>query len=391
MDGVSYEEILKALRDQILQSTVVIITSGERKEANAIFAILNAKGKHLASIDLIKNQIFSICDTTEPADYAEIKWNSIRNTLFSGNETIGMGSFFRHYWISKYSASSEKKLYDKFIKIIRPANEDTYKRFLDDLDKNSKYYMRIINPSRNDYNNRKEYFWLVQSLDYLSNCFNIVQTRIALMAVFEKKEEELLSVKKMKELIQFLEGFHFAYNAMLSRRANVLDSIYANFARKLRVCKTKEECIDRVDELINRLDLQFPSFDEFKKRFIQLTYSKQESPDNIKTKYVINRMESFYSKDRHEVFDEKGSIEHILPEENGGEALNIGNLILLECKLNNDARAFDYNSKKSIYLKSQYPWVIDFVNNHENWTNDDIGHRAIEMADIFYHNILGRK
>ena len=85
------------------------------------------------------------------------------------------------------------------------------------------------------------------------------------MAVFEKKEEELLSAKKMKELIQFLEGFHFAYNAMLSRRANVLDSIYANFARKLRVCKTKEECIDRVDELINRLDLQFPSFDEFKK------------------------------------------------------------------------------------------------------------------------------
>ena len=57
---------------------------------------------------------------------------------------------------------------------------------------NAKYYMQIVNPIRNDYDNRKEYYWLVQSLDYLSNKFNIVQIRIALIALFDAKERALL-------------------------------------------------------------------------------------------------------------------------------------------------------------------------------------------------------
>lgn len=185
VDSVSYEDILKALRDQVLKSLVVIISTEEREDANAIFEILNAKGKRLASVDLIKNQIFSVCNTTEPADFAEVTWNRIKRNLYSGDEAIGMSTYFRHYWISKYSTSSEKNLYDKFQKTIKPITENKYKEFLTDMEHNSMFYMRVTNPNRRDYDNRKEYFWLVQSLDYLSNKFNIVQTRIALMAVLD--------------------------------------------------------------------------------------------------------------------------------------------------------------------------------------------------------------
>ena len=48
VDNISYEDILKALRDQVLKSLVVIISTGDRKDANSIFEILNAKGKRLA-------------------------------------------------------------------------------------------------------------------------------------------------------------------------------------------------------------------------------------------------------------------------------------------------------------------------------------------------------
>ena len=83
-----------------------------------------------------------------------------------------MATFFRHYWISRYSQSSEKKLYDKFMSEIKPATDETYKKFLQDMEKNAKYYMQIVNPSRRDFQNRKQYFWLIQSLDYLSDKFN---------------------------------------------------------------------------------------------------------------------------------------------------------------------------------------------------------------------------
>jgi len=58
--------------------------------------------------------------------------------------------------------------------------------------------MQIVNPSRKDYQNKKQYFWLVQSLDYLSDKVNIVQIRIILMAVLEIKNRGLISMDKLK-------------------------------------------------------------------------------------------------------------------------------------------------------------------------------------------------
>ena len=391
VDSISYEDILKALRDQVLKSLVVIISTGERKDANSIFEILNAKGKRLASVDLIKNQIFSVSITTEPADFADVTWNRIKDILYSRNETVGMATFFRHYWVSKYSQSSEKQLYDKFMKKIVPANDETYKQFLQNMEKNAEYYMQIVSPSRTDYQNRKEYFWLVQSLDYLSDKFNIVQTRIALMAVLEIKERELITANKLKKLIQYLEGFHFVYNAVLSRKSNAFDSPYAGFARRLRGCQTKEQVNNCIEDLKSKLDKIYPSYNDFKSRFIQLKYSKQDTPDNMKVKYIINKMYCYFSNGKEETFPDNGSIEHILPESFGEAALNIGNLILLEVKLNNDAGQFTYSQKRNIYYsKSNYDWVRNFINENTSWDEENIITRAENMADIYYHEILER-
>lgn len=69
-----FVEILKALRDQILNTTFVSISTDDSKQANSIFEILNAKGKSLAHIDLIKNKIFETLTDVEPADFAEEQW-----------------------------------------------------------------------------------------------------------------------------------------------------------------------------------------------------------------------------------------------------------------------------------------------------------------------------
>ena len=45
------------MRDQVLNTTFVSISTKERKQANMIFEILNAKGKNLSGVDLIKNKI----------------------------------------------------------------------------------------------------------------------------------------------------------------------------------------------------------------------------------------------------------------------------------------------------------------------------------------------
>lgn len=50
----SYIDILKIIRDQLLRSYVIGISTDDKEYANMIFEILNAKGKELASVDLIK-------------------------------------------------------------------------------------------------------------------------------------------------------------------------------------------------------------------------------------------------------------------------------------------------------------------------------------------------
>lgn len=70
----------------------------------------------------------------------------------------------------------------------------------------------------------------------------------------EVKERELITMSKFKNLVQYLEGFHFIYNAILSRRANVVDSPCASSARKLRKCQTKEQVDKCIEDLKNKLN-----------------------------------------------------------------------------------------------------------------------------------------
>ena len=181
--SLSEVEILKALRDQILNSTFVSISTTDRDQANKIFEILNAKGKRLAHIDLIKNKIFERLNKVEPADFADESWKNLKSILSSGKESVGLATFYQHFWASKYKRVYSNKLYEAFNTTIAK-NEVAYVQFLQDLLDNAKIYMQIVNPKREDYDNRKEYFSIVQSLNCINNYFNVVQARISLLELF---------------------------------------------------------------------------------------------------------------------------------------------------------------------------------------------------------------
>ena len=388
INNLSRVDILKALRDQVLNTTFVSISTTDRNQANKIFEILNAKGKKLAYIDLIKNKIFEILNETEPADFAENRWQKLKETLFAGKETVGLATFFRHFWISKYSKVTESKLYDSFSTKLGK-NKTECRVFLNELIKNAKYYTQILNPNRADYNNRKEYFELVQSLNAIINYFNIVQVRVALLALYDAKERKIIDLKKLKSTIAYLENFHFAYNAILSGRTNKFEKIYSSFAIELRKVTTKQAANEVLhNKLILPLEKNYPSWSDFCGSFKKLQYSKKEMPSNVKCKYAVNKLNTIYSKKA--IFEDNGSIEHILSEDTE-ETLNIGNLILLEESINGDAKDRTYIDKKSLYADSKYAWVQEFLNENMDWDKLKIEKRAEDLAELYYTKILGRK
>lgn len=80
---------------------------------------------------------------------------------------------------------------------------------------------------------------------------------------------------------------------------------------------------------------------------------------NIKPKYAISKLDSFYSNT--EIFAVDGSIEHTIPETEEENSLNIGNLIMLEKRLNEEAGNKEYLEKRVIYIKSNYLWIKNFA------------------------------
>lgn len=389
VEALSEIDVLKALRDQVLNSTFISISTTDREQANKIFEILNAKGKRLAYIDLIKNKIFEVLNKVEPADFAEETWKNIKETLSFGKESVGLATFYQHFWSSKYKKVSSNKLYEAFNSTIKKS-ETEYTEFIKEFLKNAKIYMQIVNPKREDYNNRKEYFGIVQSLSCINNYFNVVQVRIALLALFDTKQRGIVDFTMLRDTLSCLENFHFAYNAILANRTNRLEKIYSSFAIALRKSQTKAEakCVIR-DKLVAPLDELFPTFDSFSEKFVALSFTKKDKVSNVKTKYAINKLNSLYSN--NEVFANDGTIEHIIPEKEQGNTLNIGNLILLEDNLNVEAGHENYANKCAVYAKSNYIWVKNFVAQHEQWDSSMIEQRAKEMAKVYYTEILKRR
>lgn len=389
VEALSEVDILKALRDQVLNSTFVSISTTDRDQANKIFEILNAKGKRLAHIDLIKNKIFEVLNRVEPADFAEETWKNIKETLSSGKESVGLATFYQHFWSSKYKKVYSNKLYEAFNATIKK-NEAAYTEFLNELYTNAKIYMQIVNPKREDYDNRKEYFGVVQSLSCINNYFNVVQVRIALLALFDAKQRGIIDLTMLKSTLSYLENFHFAYNAILANRTNRLEKIYSSFAIAFRKASTKAIAQDIIqNKLITPLDELFPTFETFSTKFAALTFTKKDRVSNVKTKYAINKLNSFYS--HTEIFADDGSIEHIISEREGGDALNIGNLILLEGKLNDEAGYKDYSDKRATYAKSNYAWVKNFIVQYQQWDLSMIAQRAKELAKVYYSEILKKE
>lgn len=336
---------------------------------------------------MIKNKIFEVLDDVEPADFASEKWRTINDILDSCNEGVGFATFLRHYFSSKYKSVSKANLYDKFKELITKSKQE-YSLFLLDLEAKARIYKKIVVPQRQDYNNKKEYFWLVQSLEIFNKVFNIVNIRVPIMALLDAKERNAITMKQLKDIVLYMENFHFAYTALLSKGTNRVDKHYSAFAIKLSKSLDTQRTNMAIEELKKVIEPLFPSFEDFCNKFISLSFSKADNLSNMKTKYAVSKLNSYYSES--DIFDDNGSIEHILPESNE-LSLNIGNLILLELKINNKAKNDSYLTKKGFYEESNYKWVQRFVKEHKDWNESEVANRAKQLAQIYYENIFKRK
>lgn len=388
-ENIPYKDLLIAIRDQILQMNVISILTEEKESAYEIFEILNAKGKNLASIDLIKNTIYSKfhADDNAKDKIIEKKWEGIKNTLRSRNANVGFATFYRHYWISKYQKTTNRKLYDSFKRYIK-SNKNAYEEFVEELSNEAETYMKIVRSNIEDYDNRKEYNWLIQSLKAIEETFGVTQARIALLPLFELKSNDIISSKAFKIAINYIENFIFAYTGVLKNQANIYESRFSRLAIKLRESKSKSDTNNILNEyLYQAFKDRYPEKEEFISSFVHLRFSKENTSTNTITKYALNKISC--KLNNNETFSSDSSVEHIINEDLTNEnTLLIGNLICLEIDLNNEASDLAYEEKLEVYKKSKYNQVLNFCKNNPDFNEDEIEKRSKILGEYYYNYIL---
>ena len=384
MGEITYVDALKAFRNQILKCKVIYVTVSSFDDAYIIFEVLNAKGKDLTPIDIIKNNLFSILTEEEPLDTASDKWKTIKLEIQTCNN-VDLNTFYRHYWLSKYCLSTSRKLVANFDKYI-PKNIQEYTNFISDLENSATHYSEIVSPNLETWK-QPEDVSIYTSLMAL-NIFNTTQVRIFLLSLLDAKERKIISHKNYKKIFNYIEYFHFIFTAICSSRPSGLERRYSSYARKLRQCDTKEKSAECINSLISDLRTSISDYNIFKTHFRKIQYTSKNEKDKKLVQYILKKLEVYYSS--NELKPNSFTIEHIMPESTHYEFIGmIGNLLPLGETLNSELNNKDFISKVQKYKESQYATVKAFVDRqYTSWDKEKIDERTDEIAYILYHNII---
>ena len=382
--NVEYVDALKSFRDQILSCRVVHVTVKSIDDAYTIFEVLNSKGKDLTPVDIIKNLIFSVLTTDVPLDTASDKWGNLRKNMSNCEEDLL--TFYRHFWLSKYSFSTSKKLVRDFKKHI-DRDSQSYLEFINDLEINSQWYGKISKPKQEDW--IREDIFVFYSLDAL-NTFNTTQVKSFLLAVFWAKQNDSIYRKDYLKILSFLEYFHFVFTAICSSRASSLERRYSVYARKIRESSSKDNTRVILDELISNLTQDLPSYNVFEEEFLNKKYTSAYTKDKKLIQYILNKLE-FYYGGTDELRLREPTIEHIYSESENEDYIGmIGNLLPLGGALNSEIGNASFNEKHQNYRRSSYLTTKKFVEKYSettDWNKNEIESRTKEIASLFYYKI----
>lgn len=381
---LAYVEALKLFRDQLLKCKVIYVTVKDFDEAYMIFEVLNAKGKDLTPVDVIKNKLFSVLDQTEPIDIAYDKWQNIRTNLTT-DSFDDILTFYRHYWLSKYGFATYKKLVAEFDKKIDKTYSE-YKSFLLDLEEASQDYSKIVSPNIQHWPQPEERI-IYETIDALA-IFGVTQVRTFLLALIDARRRNVIRHSVILNVMEYLQYFHFVFNAVCSERPSGLERKYSSYARRLRASDRKQESAACIKDLIAELEEIIPAFDKFKERFGLLVFTSKKTKHKKVIQYILRKLER-YAAGTDEMKPDSFTIEHIMPESTENEdAGKIGNLIPLGEELNGQLGNKDFAYKMSRYPESQYQSVKVFVSEYGHlttWCKEQIDERTELLAEIMYN------
>lgn len=387
-DDEKYIAALESIRDQILVFLKVIyITVSSEDDAYMIFETLNARGKNLTSVDLVKNDLFKTLNSIHPDDSAKTNWKRIQTNLLSRTNKINLDTFFRHYWLSNFNFVTESKIYKHFKRESSKSNFN-HADFVRDLVKESELYVRISNPLRSDWPDQNDQA-VYSSLEAL-NLFQITQIRTFILALLNVRDNRLVQHADFCKILERMEKFHFKYSGICALKMNIFEGKYSKTARDLRSAQSKEQSREILDQLSRFYVEKEPKLEVFKEKLRKLKFTNQYTRDKRLIQYIFRSFEKFL-RETNELSVNNISLEHVDPQSNNNEDFGfMGNLIPLDKTINEDCDNKSFKEKIELYRKSDLRVIKLFIEKFDkkpDWNGDCQTEWFELICDYSYHKI----
>ena len=371
-------EWIKFIEEKL--KVVSIIVPG-KANAFTIFETLNDRGIELAQVDLLKNYLYSKASGDRLEEIQNL-WIEMTSKIESAENENLILTYIRHHWSSQYGLTREKnrELYNGIKSNIKNSTQAV--SFVDNLNKDTSLYLAILNHNHQHWN---DFDQTVKQYVETLNFFKLEQFRPLLLAILKKFKNK----NEIKKALRLIVSWLVRNLITGSLGGGTLEKEYANKAKRVFNGEIKN-----AKELREELKKLISDDAEFKEKFITATVSTEKYA-RYYLRAIENQKKGITSPELIVNSDpDVVNLEHILPKNphknwsNFNEdqvvllSKRIGNLTLMQNKLNSKQGNEPFSKKKDYFASSDL-WITKMIaDNYSNWTLDNIKDRQEKLADI---------
>jgi uncharacterized protein with ParB-like and HNH nuclease domain len=348
-----------------------VIEVSDQLNAFKVFETLNARGVQLSASDLLKNHLFSVVDETQPHMNELTELENIWTSLIDKLGEQKLEDYLRYFWNSSHKSVAKKQLFKTIKQNI--STKAAVFNLVRDLKDTADVYLAVNNPEDEFWKSQKE------TRDGLNELklFQIKQTNSLLLSDYKN-----LDAEQFKKLVKCCSVISFRYNVIGGLNPNEQESVYNHLALQI----SQEKRFDlKLFQSVYVSDVNFEN--DFSSKVF-----KNNSRNHKIVKYILAKIEEYRFKNEISTESDLFRIEHILPESAdetwGGftqeeierSVFRLGNLTLLEKKLNHEADKLVFDLKLKVYEKSNCQLTKSIVENYQSWTERKMADRQKQLA-----------
>lgn len=379
-------EYLDKVRDAALDLKVVFIELDEEDSAYVVFETMNTRGLDLSISDMIKNYIFKCMVSVRKVDYIKSDWQDFVDLIEKSERKLKLSNFLHHYWISRNSYSTEKLLFKNYRTAIK---RDNVQKFYSSLKRSACLYRGVFEPQMITEIKGVEYAEVRDSLYAISNTMGMQISIPLILSLLEAHlDAKIIKVKHLKRALNKIEAYHYIANVICGRpSAGGVGQMYASTAKDVSKAKNLNAYEEVMADFSEKILTKFPDLSEFKFKFSSMSYSNSNTRQRAIIKYTLYKF-ALHANADIPLDATRMTIEYIASQSDGKiqNRFKIGNLILVEDKLNGRLDNKGFTAKQSILFESNTP-MDDVLQHAGQWNDKIIEGRADFMAEVAYNEI----